>query len=96
MAKNIAIHNGKTLGLHGRVAWAHDFSSAPSVVANYQSLPGAPFTVTGAAQASDTLLVSAGADIGLVNGLSIGGAFDGAFADGSQSYGGRARVRYSW
>ncbi len=30
LAKSIAIHNGKTLGLHGRVAWAHDFSSAPS------------------------------------------------------------------
>ena len=54
LAKSIAIHNGKTLGLHGRVAWAHDFSSAPSVVASFQSLPGAPFTVTGAAPGSDS------------------------------------------
>ena len=35
LARSIAIHNGKTLDLHGRVAWAHDFSSAPSVVAEF-------------------------------------------------------------
>ena len=96
LARSIAIHNGKTVNLHGRVAWAHDFSSAPSVVASFQSLPGAPFTVTGAKQASDFILVSAGADIIFINGFAIGGSFDGAFSDGSQSYGGRAHVRYTW
>ena len=96
LARSIAIHNGKTLKLHGRLAWAHDFSSAPSVVASFQALPGAPFTVTGAAQASDSLLVTAGADIGFMNGFSIGGQFDGAFSSGTQSYGGKGRVRYSW
>ncbi len=96
LARSIAIHNGKTVNLHGRVAWAHDFSSAPSVVATFQSLPGAPFTVTGAKQASDSILVSAGADIIFINGFAIGSSFDGAFSDGSQSYGGRAHVRYTW
>ena len=96
LARSIAVHNGKTLKLHGRLAWAHDFSSAPSVVASFQALPGAPFTVTGAAQASNSLLVTAGADIGFMNGFSIGGQFDGAFSSGTQSYGGRGRVRYSW
>ena len=96
LARTIVLHNGKTLGLNGRVAWAHDFSSAPSVVATFQSLPGAPFTVTGASQAGDSVLVSAGADIGFMNGLSIGGSFDGAFSAGAQSYGGRGHVRLSW
>ena len=96
LARSIALHNGKTLDLRGRVAWAHDFSSAPSVVASFQGLPGAPFTVTGAAQARDSVLVSAGADIIFINGFAIGSSFDGAFSDGSQSYGGRAHVRYTW
>lgn len=96
LARSIALHNGKRLALHGRVAWAHDFSSAPSVVASFQSLPGAPFTVTGAKQASNSVLVSGGADIIFINGFAIGSSFDGAFSDGSQSYGGRAHVRYMW
>ena len=96
LAKSIAIHNGKTLGLNGRVAWAHDFSSAPSVVAAFQSLPGSPFTITGAGEASDSILVSAGADVMFINGFAIGGSFDGAFSQGAQRYGGKAHVRLLW
>ena len=31
-----------------------------------------------------------------MNGFAIGASFDGAFSDGSQSYGGKGRVRYTW
>ena len=54
---------GKPLILCGRVAWAHDFVSNPSLSAAFQSLPGGSFTVNGAPIPHDSALTSAGARI---------------------------------
>lgn len=84
------------LRLRTRAAWVHDFSEVPSVEAGFQALPGSKFRVNGAAHPRDSLLLSAGAEVGLANGVSLSGLFDTQLARGSQSYSGRAQLRYTW
>lgn len=84
------------LTLRSRLAWAHDEYSNQSVTATFVALPGFPFTVNGAVPAQDLLLASAGADVRFRNGISVGGQFDGEFADRSTKYYGRGVVRYVW
>ncbi|MGB6732098.1 MAG: autotransporter outer membrane beta-barrel domain-containing protein, partial [Xanthobacteraceae bacterium] len=71
---------------HGRVAWAHDWVSNPALGATFQSLPGAGFTVNGAAPPPNSALASAGAKFYITPAWSFDAKFDGEFADGSQTY----------
>ena len=87
---------GMPLVLRGRVAWAHDFVSNPSIGAVFQSLPGSNFTVNGAPIAQNSALASAGAELFLTPRLTLLAKFDGEFADGSQTYAGSGTLRYSW
>jgi uncharacterized protein with beta-barrel porin domain len=87
---------GTTVSLRARAAWAHDYWSAPNITAMFVALPGSRFTVTGATPASDSLLASAGAEIGFWNGFSLAAWFDGEFAEHWQKYAGTARLRYTW
>ena len=68
------------LALRGRLAWAHDWVSDPSLAAAFQALPGASFIVNGAAPAKDSALASAGAELRLANGVTLIGKLDGEFA----------------
>jgi uncharacterized protein with beta-barrel porin domain len=90
------IDDGTTLVLRTRAAWAHDFWSAPTVVAMFEALPGSSWTETGAAPASDLLLASAGAEIWFRNGFSLAARFDGEFAPHAEKYAGTGRLRYTW
>lgn len=85
-----------TVRLRTRAAWVHDFSEVPYVEAGFQALPGSKFRVSGAAQPRDSLLLSAGAEVGLTNGITLSGLFDTQVARGSRSYSGRAQLRYTW
>lgn len=87
---------GKPLILFGRVAWAHDFVSNPSLSAVFQSLPGASFVVNGAPIPLNSALASAGAQFFLTSSWSLIAKFDGEFAPGSQTYAGSATLRLSW
>ena len=82
--------------LRGRAAWAHNFDRDRSLSATFQALPGTGFLVNGAAQADDAALVSAGAEIGWTNGLSLAAAFEGEFSATTTSYNGKGVVRYAW
>jgi autotransporter-associated beta strand protein len=84
------------LTLRGRLAWAHDWITDPSLTPVFQALPGSSFIVNGAALAENSALVSAGAELRLANGISLFGKFDGEFANNSQTYAGTATLRYSW
>jgi autotransporter-associated beta strand protein len=88
--------NGEQLVMHGRLAWAHDWISDPSVQANFQALPGASVTVTGAAPATDSALASAGFEVRMPSGISFFTKFDGEFASRSVTYGGTGTLRYRW
>jgi hypothetical protein len=49
--------------LRGKLAWAHDWITDPSLAALFQALPGASFIVNGATPAKDSALASAGAEL---------------------------------
>lgn len=91
-----ALSSGERLVLHSRLAWAHDWVSDPSVTANLQALPGASFTVNGAAPATDSALASAGFEIRMPSGISFLTKFEGEFASRSSTYGGTGTLRYRW
>lgn len=82
--------------LRGRLAWAHDFNPGRNIGATFQTLPGASFVVGGAAQASDSALVTASVETKWLNGWSAAAAFEGEFSDVTTSYAGKGVVRYSW
>jgi uncharacterized protein with beta-barrel porin domain len=84
------------LTLRGRLAWAHDYDSDRSIAATFQSLPGASFVVNGAAQASDSALVTASVEKKWLNGWSAAATFEGEFSDVTSSYAGKGVVRYQW
>lgn len=95
--KTYSIDRESAFSLFGRAAWAHDWNSDPTLIAAYQSaLPGSNFTVTGAAPAKNSALLTAGAKLYLRNGWSLMAKLDGELAQGSHSYLGTARVGYTW
>jgi autotransporter-like protein len=77
--------------LRGRVAWAHDFNPDRNIAATFQTLPGASFVVNGAAQASDSALTTASAELKWRNGWSAAATFEGEFSDVTRSYAGKGR-----
>jgi autotransporter-associated beta strand protein len=84
------------LTLRGRFAWAHDFNPDRNIAATFQTLPGASFVVNGAAQASDSALTTASAELKWRNGWSAAATFEGEFSDVTRSYAGKGVVRYAW
>jgi outer membrane autotransporter protein len=92
----ILLNWNAVLALRGRVAWAHDWITDPNLIPTFEALPGASFLVQGATSAKNSALTSAGAELRLINGLSLLGKFDGEFAGHSQTYGGTGTVRYVW
>jgi uncharacterized protein with beta-barrel porin domain len=93
--KSFAMQDG-IFTLRGRLAWAHDYDPDRSTAATFQGLPGASFVVNGAAQASDSALTTACAEMKWRNGWSVAATFEGEFSDVTASYAGKGVVRYSW
>lgn len=94
--KTYALDRNNALSLFGRVAWAHDWYSDPSVTAAFESLPGSSFTVIGAAPVHDSALLSAGTQLSMRNGWSVMAKLDSEFAPRSQTYIGTGQLRYTW
>ena len=84
------------LTLRGRLAWAHDWVNDPTLAAVFQTLPGASFIVNGALPAKDAALVSAGAELRLLNGVTLLAKFDGEFANHAQTYAGTGTLGWTW
>lgn len=93
--RSFAMQNA-ILTLRGRAAWAHNFNTDRSVTALFQNLPGGTFLVSGAAQAPNTALTTASAEMKWLNGWSAAATFEGEFSDITRSYAGKGVVRYSW
>lgn len=93
--KSFAV-NDAILTLRGRAAWAHDFNTDRSATATFQTLPGSTSLVSGAAQAHESALTTASAEMKWRNGWSVAGAFEGEFSDVTRSYAGKGVVRYAW
>jgi autotransporter-associated beta strand protein len=92
----VALYANAVLALRGRVAWAHDWVSDPTLTPLFQTLPGASFIVNGALPAQNSTLVSAGGELRLANGVTLLAKFDGEFASHSSTYGGTGTFRYRW
>ncbi len=92
----VAVAPTSALALKARLAWAHDWVSDPTLAATFETLPGASFTVNGAAPASDSALATAGAELRLLNGVSVLGKLDGEFASHASTYAGTGVIRYVW
>src|SRR5215472_6357371 len=92
----LAVYSNAVLALRGRVAWAHDWISDPTLVPVFQALPGASFIVDGAIPAKNSALTSAGAELRLANGVTPLAKFDGEFASHSSTYAGTGTIRYRW
>ena len=86
----------KPLILFGRLAWAHDFVSNPTLSAAFQALPGGTFTVNGAPIPQNSALTTAGAQLFITPQWTLLAKFEGEFAPGSQTYAGTGTLRYSW
>ena len=84
------------LTLRGRLAWAHDFNPNRTIATTFQALPGASFVVNGAAQASESALTTASAEMTWRNGWSAQASFEGDFSQVTASYAGKGAVRYAW
>ncbi len=84
------------LTLRGRVAWSHDYNPDRTISATFQALPGASFTVGGAAQASDAALTTASVERKWANGFSLAASFEGEFSNVTRSYAGKGTARYTW
>jgi YVTN family beta-propeller protein/autotransporter-associated beta strand protein len=93
--KSFAVTNG-VLTLRSRFAWAHDFDPDRAIAATFQALPGASFVVNGAAQAPDSALTTASAEMKWMNGWSAAATFEGEFSSVTTSYAGKGVVRYAW
>jgi autotransporter-associated beta strand protein len=92
----LAVYSNAVLALRGRVAWAHDRVSDPTLTPLFQTLPGASFIVNGATPAQNSALASAGGELRLANGITLLAKFDGEFASHSSTYGGTGTFRYRW
>ncbi len=93
--RSFAMSNG-ILTLRGRLAWAHDYDTDRNITPVFQSLPGAFFVVNGAAQAHDSALTTASAEMRWLNGWSAAATFEGEFSNVMNSYAGKAVLRYAW
>jgi autotransporter-associated beta strand protein len=91
-----AFDNGRQLTLRARAAWVHDFNPGSRIQAAFQTLPGAGFTVDGAAAPRDAALVSAVSELRLRNGVTLIGKFDGEFSGRSHTVSGTGTARYAW
>ena len=78
------------------VSNTNDVGAARSAMPVFEALPGASFIVNGATPAKNSALTSAGAELRLMNGVSVLAKFDGEFATHSQTYAGTGTVRYTW
>jgi len=93
--KSYAMPDG-IVTLRGRLAWAHGFNPGRNIGATFQTLPGASFVVGGAAQVSDSALVTASVEKKWLNGWSVASTFEGEFSQLTRSYAGKGVVRYAW
>jgi uncharacterized protein with beta-barrel porin domain len=93
---NLQVVDGMPLILRGRLAWAHDWVSNPSLGAVFQALPGSNFTVNGARPPADSALATAAAELHMTASWSLVGKFDGEFASGARTYAGTGTLRYMW
>jgi outer membrane autotransporter protein len=85
-----------TVVLRGRAAWVHDYNPGSRINPAFQTLPGASFTINGAAAPRDAALTSAVAEMRLTSGWTLIAKGDGEFSGRSTTLTGTGTARYTW
>jgi outer membrane autotransporter protein len=88
--RTVQLDDATRLKLESRVAYAHDWTTDPSLTPAFQALPGASFTVDGARPPANLGLLSLGADLFVDRDVSLSARFDGEFSGRSASCAGTA------
>ncbi|WP_245427361.1 autotransporter domain-containing protein [Roseiarcus fermentans] len=88
--------DGALFTVGGRLAWGYNFNTTEQASAAFLDLPGSNFTVYGASPARNAALANVGGKVAFGNGIAIEARFDGQFGSGTQVYGGRGTVSYSF
>ena len=94
--KSFAMSNGDPDAARPRSPGRMISIPTASIAATFQTLPGASFVVNGAAQAHDSALTTASAEMKWLNGWSAAATFEGEFSNVTRSYAGKGVVRYQW
>lgn len=84
------------LTVKARTAWAHDWNTDRTATATFQSLPGAAFTINGAAPSANAALLSLGAELAWAKSWSVATILDSEFSSNSRSYAGKGSISYKW
>ena len=80
-----------------RLGWAHEFDTNRTATATLSSLlPYAPFQVTGAQPAADSLIVGAGFDLDLGRQVRLYGQFDGDLTNNARAFSATGGFRLVW
>lgn len=91
-----ALGNGMTIRPIVRVAYVHQFASAPILQTALISSPSATFASNTTLLGPDSVLTKAGFELDVVKNTVVFANFDGLFSKNDDLYGGRAGVRYSF
>lgn len=88
-AGSFTLQEGMRLTPYASAGWRHAFGDVtPTESLTFIGL-GTSFLVEGVPVATDSVVVTGGLDLGLVNGVTLGLAYDGNFGDGVTSNAGR-------
>jgi outer membrane autotransporter protein len=90
------VGSGMDVLFRSRIAWAHDWISDNTLMATFQSLPGASFIVNGAAAPKNLLLADTAAEWRLTPATSVTVKLDTELGSGSRTYAGTTTLRYRW
>ena len=93
---HVPLQGAMALDLRARVAYGHDWVGGPTTSAAFETLPGAGFTVTGAALPKNAALLTAEAELTVGPNLSALFKLDGALAPGANAVGASATLRYAF
>jgi outer membrane autotransporter protein len=96
VSNGYTLANGWRIVPTGSVAYVHEFFPQRQFTNALISLPGQDFTVAGPRATYNLVQTKIGLEINLTNRLALVSNFQGEFSSVSQSYGGKAGVRYYW
>jgi uncharacterized protein with beta-barrel porin domain len=82
--------------ISSRVAWAHEYDRTRKATAVFEAVSLSPFSVTGAAPASNAALVTAGAELRFTNGFTLFAKADADLATTAYSVRGNVGLNYTW
>ncbi len=96
LSNGYTLANGWRVAPIGSVAYVHEFFPQRQFTNILMSMPGTDFNVSGPRSTYNLVQTKLGAQLNLTNQLALFSDFQGEFSSMSQSYGGKAGMKYWW